>query len=231
MIPKVIHYCWLGHGQMSILHRRCIESWKKYCPDFELQLWTNENSDIDNEYCRQAIKQDRWALAADWVKFDVLYKHGGVYLDTDIELIKPLHSLIENRSYVAIPECETGVAAGFFAATPLHPINLEACNVIKNILIPNKRFSTGPLILTKAIELSDKQNLSILPPKTMYPFNPYDHNNPLNAGQLMFDDITEETVGIHHYGVKVSWFKEDIVNRLLNKFFPNRNWSISFRPL
>ena len=48
MIPKVIHYCWLGDGQMNILHRRCIESWKKYCPDFELQLWTEENSDIDD---------------------------------------------------------------------------------------------------------------------------------------------------------------------------------------
>lgn len=100
MIPKIIHYCWYGRGEMSIQIKETIDSWRKQCPDYELKLWTEDNSPIKIPYLRDALKHHRWAFAADYMRFYALYHEGGVYMDTDMYLIKPLDEFLSNEMFV-----------------------------------------------------------------------------------------------------------------------------------
>ena len=89
MIPKVIHYCWFGHSPKPALFQRCIASWKKYCPDYEIIEWNEDNFDISqNDYAREAYEEKKWAFVTDYARLWIVYNHGGIYLDTDVEIIK-----------------------------------------------------------------------------------------------------------------------------------------------
>lgn len=104
-IPKVIHYCWFGRGDMPKLAEKCIKSWKKFCPDYEIVCWTEDNFDInENRYAREAYDAKKWAFVSDYVRLKVLYENGGIYLDTDVELIKPLDKLIEDGGFMGFDD-------------------------------------------------------------------------------------------------------------------------------
>ena len=95
-IPKIIHYCWFGGGPISPESRRCMESWKKYCPDYKIMAWNEQNFDISqNRYAQQAYEAKKYAFVSDYVRLAVLYEYGGIYLDTDVELVRPLDELLE----------------------------------------------------------------------------------------------------------------------------------------
>lgn len=104
-IPKVIHYCWFGKGKMPALAEKCIKSWKKYCPEYEIICWNEENFDVkENKYAREAYEAGKWAFVSDYARLKVLYEHGGIYLDTDVELIKPLESIVEETGYMGFDD-------------------------------------------------------------------------------------------------------------------------------
>lgn len=104
-IPKVIHYCWFGRGDMPKLAEKCIKSWKKFCPDYEIVCWNEDNFDInENRYAREAYDAKKWAFVSDYVRLKVLYENGGIYLDTDVELIKPLDKLIEEGGFMGFDD-------------------------------------------------------------------------------------------------------------------------------
>lgn len=104
-IPKVIYYCWFGNGEMPRLSKKCIKSWKKYCPQYKIVCINEENFDISqNRYARQAYEEGKWAFVSDYARLKVLYDEGGIYLDTDVELIKPLDELIEGSGYMGFDD-------------------------------------------------------------------------------------------------------------------------------
>lgn len=104
-IPKVIHYCWFGKGKMPSIAERCIKSWKKYCPEYEIVCHSEENFDIsENRYAKEAYDAKKWAFVSDYVRLKVLFEEGGVYLDTDVELIKPLDPLLEGGGYMGFDD-------------------------------------------------------------------------------------------------------------------------------
>ena len=104
-IPKVIHYCWFGKGKMPKLAEKCIKSWEKYCPDYEIVCHNEENFDItENKYAKEAYDAKKWAFVSDYVRLKVLYDEGGIYLDTDVELIKPIDKLIEEIGYMGFDD-------------------------------------------------------------------------------------------------------------------------------
>ena len=106
MIPKVIHYCWFGNNPLSSEAIKCIESWKKFCPDFEIVKWDETNFDYSScQYAREAYKKGKWAFVSDYARFKILYDNGGVYLDTDVELIREISDLLECDAFMA---CESG---------------------------------------------------------------------------------------------------------------------------
>ena len=89
MIPKKIHYCWFGKGQKPKLAEKCIESWKKYCPDYEIIEWNEDNFNLDtNGYTRYCYSNKKWAYLSDFVRLCVVEEYGGIYFDTDVELLK-----------------------------------------------------------------------------------------------------------------------------------------------
>ncbi len=104
-IPKVIHYCWFGNGKMPALSEKCIESWKKYCPEYKIVCWNEENFDLSqNQYAKEAHDAGKWAFVSDYVRLKVLYDEGGIYLDTDVELIKPIDTLIEKEGFMGFDD-------------------------------------------------------------------------------------------------------------------------------
>ena len=95
-IPKIIHYCWFGGGAISPENRKCMKSWKKYCPDYKIIEWNEQNFDIGtNRYAQQAYEAKKYAFVSDYARLAVVYEHGGIYLDTDVELVRPLDELLE----------------------------------------------------------------------------------------------------------------------------------------
>lgn len=100
MIPKTIHYCWFGKGKKSELIETCIKSWKKYCPDYEIIEWNEENFDINsNQFVKEAYENKKWAFVTDFVRLYVLDKYGGIYMDTDVELLKSIDNYLDNHAF------------------------------------------------------------------------------------------------------------------------------------
>lgn len=101
VIPKKIHYFWFGKGQMPEENVKCIESWKKYCPDYEIIKWTEDNYDIAKcRYMQQAYESRRWGFVPDYARLDIVYQYGGIYLDTDVELVRNLDELLYQDAFV-----------------------------------------------------------------------------------------------------------------------------------
>ena len=108
MIPKVIHYIWLGGAPLSPLIEKCIESWKKQCPDYEIKRWDESNLDIGKyKFAKEAYDAKNWAFASDVFRYDVLYNNGGIYLDTDVELLKPLDEFLKYNFFAGFEDDET----------------------------------------------------------------------------------------------------------------------------
>jgi len=105
MIPKVIHYCWFGGNPLPEDAKRCIASWRRYMPDYEIKEWNETNFDVHvNTYCSQAYEAKKYAFVSDYARLWVLYNYGGVYFDTDVEVIKPLSNILQKGAYMG---CET----------------------------------------------------------------------------------------------------------------------------
>ena len=95
MIPKIIHYCWFGRGPMPELAIKCIDSWKKYLPDYELRLWNEDTFDMNiSPYVAEAYKAQKYAFITDYVRLWVLNNYGGIYMDTDVEVLKSFNDLL-----------------------------------------------------------------------------------------------------------------------------------------
>lgn len=104
-IPKVIHYCWFGKGKLPALAEKCIKSWEKFCPDYKIVCHNEDNFDISqNRYAKEAYDAGKWAFASDYARLKVLYDEGGIYFDTDVELIKPIDELIEDGGYMGFDD-------------------------------------------------------------------------------------------------------------------------------
>lgn len=116
MIPKVIHYCWFGRGELPDLAKKCIESWKKYCPDYEIKEWNEDNFDLDKyPYVREAYDKRKFAFVTDVVRLYALYHEGGIYMDTDVEVLKPLDRFLSHHAFSGF-EDEQFVPTGIMAS-------------------------------------------------------------------------------------------------------------------
>ena len=100
MIPKIIHYCWFGGNPMPKLAKKCIRSWKRYCRGYEIREWNEENFDIASAplYVRQAYEAKKWAFVTDYVRLYAMTRYGGIYMDTDVEVVAPLDSYLDNQA-------------------------------------------------------------------------------------------------------------------------------------
>ena len=213
MIPKKIHYCWFGGNPIPEKDKKCIESWKKFCPDYEIIRWDESNYDIrKNKFISQAYDMKKWAFVSDYARLDIIYNNGGIYLDTDVELVKNLDILLENEAFMGFEKGRV-VATGLgFGAIPHQKgikllrdsyDNLEFVDKRGNQLSAEK--TNCPIINSKVLTengaLMNDQMQNVLG-ITLYPT---EYFCPLNSttGEL---NCTENTYSIHRYSM--SWLTD-----------------------
>lgn len=125
-VPKIIHYCWFGGNPKPKLAEKCIKSWKKFCPDYQIIEWNEENFDVSAapEYVFQAYAARRWAFVTDYVRLKAMTEMGGIYMDTDVELVKPLMPFLAHDAFAGF-ETDASVQTGLLACCPGFPLFQE----------------------------------------------------------------------------------------------------------
>ena len=104
-VPKVIYYCWFGKNELPKLAQKCIKSWRKFCPQYEIVCINEDNFDFTkNRYAAEAYEAKKWAFVSDYARLKVLYENGGIYLDTDVEIIKPIDDLVVDGGYMGFDD-------------------------------------------------------------------------------------------------------------------------------
>lgn len=133
LIPRKIHYCWFGGKEMADLHKRCIESWRRYCPDYEITEWNETNCDIsETDYTKQAYEAGKYGFTSDYFRLKILFENGGIYMDTDVELLRNLDELLYQPAFVGVESWGTVNTGGMFGSIQGHPM-------IREILEEKKR--------------------------------------------------------------------------------------------
>ncbi len=125
MIPKTIHYCWFGRGQMPKLAEKCMASWHKYCPDYEFVLWNEDTFDISSvPYVKEAYENRKFAFVTDYVRLYAMVEYGGIYMDTDVEVLKPLDEYLKHRAFSGF-ESSADIPTGIMASEKDFPLYQE----------------------------------------------------------------------------------------------------------
>lgn len=225
MIPKIIHYCWIGGSPLTPLAEKCIASWEKFCPDYKIIRWDESNYDFTKvNYMKQAYEQKKWGFVPDYARLDIIYENGGIYLDTDVELIKPLDELLKDECFAGVEISDNQrivVALGLgFGAEKNSLIIREMRDSYINLNFINKDGSlnliASPVYQTKFLldkGLRNTQDIQVVSGMKIYPksyFNPTD----LQTGKVV---VQENTISIHHYAG--SWLKaNDKLRYEIHKF-------------
>ncbi|MGM9912839.1 glycosyltransferase family 32 protein [Floccifex sp.] len=223
MIPKIIHYCWFGEKPLPQEAIKCIESWKKYCPDYEIIQWNESNYNLEkNEFVKAAYKSKKWAFLTDYVRLDVIYQYGGIYLDTDVELLKPLDSLLTYQAYMGMEQIGR-VATGLgFGAVKGHVFVLENKKFYEEKDVVNEDGSIKQITcvtitteLLKKYGLRDDSQVQKICDVTIFP---PEYFCPMTMGTRKIKS-TANTYSIHHYAS--SWKSENrIIRELKYRLIP-----------
>lgn len=213
MIPKIIHYCWFGGNPKPDDVKKYIASWRTYCPEYEIKEWNESNFDLnENDYCRESYEAKKWAFVTDYVRLKVLYEYGGIYMDTDVEVVKNFNDLLLYNGFMCF-ENNKSISIGTLGIVKHSTLVM---NFLTEYASRHFRRKDGTLDMTT--------NLSIITPILVN-----DYDVCLNGKkQILKDkililpmesfiaksDITgcimknEDTYAIHHY--MGSWLAEDI---------------------
>lgn len=214
VIPKIIHYCWFGHAPKTEQIKSYIETWKKYCPDYQIIEWNEENFDInENQYCREAYEAKKWAFITDYVRLKVLVTHGGIYMDTDVEVVKSLDSFLSYAAFTGY-ESTRYIPTGIIGAEKNNPWiqallrEYETLRFVKADgsydLTTNVHRITNQTKGMYQIELDGKMRV-LQGNIALFPFE-YLCAKSFQTGELL---ISGETHTIHHFAG--SWLSEDDV--------------------
>jgi hypothetical protein len=208
-IPKIIHYCWFGGKEIPDKDKRCIDSWKKFCPDYEIVRWDENNYDYKkNRYMAEAYEAGKWGFVPDYARLDIIYNFGGVYLDTDVELLRNMDELLGNGAFCGLEIYENvNLGSGFGAIKDFPLIHemrefYEDKSFVKEDgfldLTPSPAFQTEVLSRHGFLKNNAQQTVEGM---TVYPSDvlcPY-------LGYKAF--VTENTFAIHHFNA--SWFSSE----------------------
>lgn len=227
-IPKCIHYCWFGRGKMPERFQKNIETWKKYCPDYEIVKWDETNYDISkNRYMKEAYETKKWGFVPDYARLDIINSNGGIYFDTDVELLRPLDPLLSYELFCGF-ETSKYVAFGLgFGAVKENPILQEMLDQYEHekFIMDNGELNlvASPVYQTRVLERHGlvkngktqiNKDFLALSAEYLSPISPYGVGNP-----------TARSFSIHQYAA--SWFddkQQKEKNRLIcnYKYIMNR---------
>lgn len=227
-IPKTIHYCWFGGKEIPNQYRKWMESWKKYCPDYEIVEWNEDNYDVHkSRYISQAYERKQWAFVSDYARIDIIRKHGGVYLDVDVELTKNIDEMLMNDAFCGFESKEyVNYGLGFGAKknnSILEEIKeyYDHTSFLKDDGTPNR--INCPVIQTKIMkrhglkcngEFQIVGGMAVYPTRILCGMSPYSFRVERNPVY---------TYAIHHFSG--SWMDD---KKEKNKLISNmKKWSIN----
>lgn len=218
LIPKTIHYCWFGRQPLPDKYKKWMESWHKYCPDYEIIKWNEDNYDIEkNKYMKQAYENKKWGFVSDIARLDIIYQHGGIYFDTDVELIDNIDDLLYQKGFMGF-ESDEYVNSGLgFGAVKELGILKEMLDFYKKINFANENGNinmiTCPVWQTKLLkqkglitngEYQIVDDMTILPEKVL-------SGKSLSTRRIRLASYTKS---IHHYDG--SWLDKEKQIEFLN---------------
>lgn len=223
-IPKVIHYCWFGNNPKNKLIQKCIQSWKKYCPDYKIIEWNENNFKISKSvpYVKEAYNNQKWAFVADYVRLWAVYNYGGIYLDTDVELIRSLDPLLKYRSFFST-ENNKNVNTGLgFGAKAGDKLVLDILESYQNIHFEyNGKLDLTPCTKRNTITISKFINNDI------NSVIDKEHNNRIILSSEYFSPFnsktgvmrkSQNTFGIHWYNASWRSNKINMREKVLRPF-------------
>lgn len=217
-IPRKIHYCWFGGNPLPALAKKCIASWQKYLPDYEIIRWDESNYDVNKIlYTKEAYSVQKYAFVSDYARFDILYQHGGLYFDTDVELIKDMNDIVQRGAFMGCDRASNpklrstniylvsaGLGLGCEANNPLYKEILDAyalryfqqkdgsCDLTTVVKIVTDIFQKHGFN-NQMQQIQNVEGISIYPPEFFAPRN----------GLFNRYTLTSNTYSIHHYAA--SW--------------------------
>ena len=237
MIPKIIHYCWLSGDPYPPLIAKCIQTWKEKLPDYEFMLWDTKRFPLENnDWVREAFESKKYAFAADYIRLYAVHKYGGIYLDTDIEVLKNFNDLLD-RPYFIGAEGLGIIEAGVFGAEKNSVWVKECLNyyVGRHFIKPDSTFDMLTLPRIMMSQISKKRTFKEVLPHEIEPIEqtkdtnniymfPEDYFCAKNHGTGVIEK-TENTYCIHHFAMswlpKKTTFLPNIKRKLMKIFGVN----------
>ena len=240
-IPKIVHYCWFGGNEIGESGARCIETWKRFLPDYQIIRWDESNFDVGSCcYCAEAYEAKKWAFVSDYARFKILYKYGGIYLDTDVEILSNYEEIIDAGPFMGIGHdydpCEvlpkgdlpiTVNPGNGLGITPGHELYKDILDSYESSHFVSPK---GDLNLETVVERVTKILIEhgLMPTQGIQEIDgiqiyPAEYLCPLNysTGKLT---ITDNTFSIHHFDS--SWLtKQQLFEHRLNSYFINHGVS------
>lgn len=233
-IPKIIHYCWFGKQPLPALALKCIESWKKFMPDYEIKEWNESNFDVNIiPYTQEAYKMGKYAFVSDYVRFWILYNYGGIYFDTDVEMLKSIDNIIQKGAFMgceqngirnkSYPSVNPGLGLACKPKMKIYEELLELYSKLhfqlesKDTKLKTVVDYTTDILIEHGLEKNNSiQNICdcyIYPSEYFCPIN-------ITTKKLK---ITSKTYTIHHYAA--SWVDVSLINKIkgtLQKVTPEK---------
>ena len=212
MIPKTIHYCWVGGNPLPDSAKKCIASWKKYCPDYEIVEWNETNYDFTKiPYMKEAYDAKKWGFVPDYARLDIIYTHGGIYLDTDVEIVKSFDPLLHLKGFAGFQdnkEVALGLGFGAEAGNTVIKILMDSYEALSFLqsdgtpdLTPSPQLNTAVLVqncgLMQNGKYQDMNGLAIFPTEYFCP-------KSFEDGVIR---KTRKTYSIHHFDA--SWYTDE----------------------
>ena len=233
MIPKIIHYCWFGKGPLPPLAEKCISSWKKYLPDYKINRWDETNYDVHSiQYISEAYNAHKYAFVSDYARFDIIYKYGGLYFDTDVELIAGIDDIIIDGPFLGFEKSSMGVNSGLgFSGEAGEPLLREILDSYLNSSFINDNGSHNlETVVDRVTKILVRKGLQIVDTKqsvggvTIYPSD-YFCPKDIKTGKLT---ITGNTRSIHHFdGSWIEPWRIEVQKFSYNYFKKHGNTTLS----
>ncbi len=240
MIPKIIHYCWFGRKPLPDEVKKNIKSWEKFCPGYQIKEWNEDNFDVtSNIYVQEAYESCKWAFVTDYVRLFAMVTEGGIYMDTDVEVLRPLDEFLHHHAFSGF-ETDTDIPTGIMASEKGFPLFQKLLQDYNNrhFILPDGQFdlTSNVYTITQAClpyGLIQNNQFQILNGFAIYPkdfFCPKDHRTGIIS-------CTSNTVTIHHFsgswvtGKSRKWMElEKRIrrrgNKYINSFLDTKFWDI-----
>lgn len=235
MIPKKIHYCWFGGKPLPHEYEKYINSWKKFCPDYEIKRWDESNFDLNsNDFVKEAYNAEKWSFVSDYARLKIIFDEGGIYLDTDVQIVKNLDFLLINKCFFAEEiggYVNTGLGFGSEKGNIIvkdmmsmydgHFLKCDGSFDMTPCPEKNTKSLIGYGYQYSGENIWKEKNVTVYPPQYFCPMD-------FETGNII---LTSDTVSIHHYSAEWHSITEkkiiDISRKCISKFGKKRGKKIA----